>query len=278
MNPGKYVVVGWTWGGFSWWVPAPPSVLTGEEMVGVSVPPCGEAVRLRGSPGGCCPVRQCRPGRRCWVSVSPCGKAGRLGRVLVVGTGPSVSVDRGGDVGKARSLGLDGRTLTKRMFVLGIDPGLTTTGYGAVRRVGGSLEAVAVGVIRTDAAAPDAARLAEIHRDIASVIDDLEPDAMAIERVFLNRNRSTAIGVGRASGVIMLAAADRGVLVDEYTPTTVKASVTGDGMASKIQVKQMVARRLGLATIPSPPDAADALAVALCHLQTARFALGRRPA
>ncbi len=164
------------------------------------------------------------------------------------------------------------------MFVLGIDPGLTTTGYGAVRRTGGSLEAVAVGVIRTDAEAMQATRLAEIYRDLCSLLDELQPDALAIERVFLNRNRSTAIGVGRASGVIMLGAAQRNIPVDEYTPTAVKASVTGDGGASKVQIKQMVARRLDLATLPGPPDAADALAVALCHLQTARYAIGKRPA
>jgi crossover junction endodeoxyribonuclease RuvC len=164
------------------------------------------------------------------------------------------------------------------MFVLGIDPGMTTTGYGAVRRTGGRVEAVAVGVIRTDPASPDATRLAEIYRDICGLLDDLEPGGVAIERVFLNHNRATAIGVGRASGVMMLAAAQRSLAVDEYTPTTVKAAVTGDGTAGKAQVQQMVAKRLGLATLPAPADAADALAVALCHLQTARFALGRRPA
>lgn len=155
---------------------------------------------------------------------------------------------------------------------------MTTTGYGAVRRTGGSHETVAVGVIRTDAGAMEASRLAEIYRDVCSLFDELKPDAMAIERVFLNRNRSTAIGVGRASGVIMLAAAQREVPVDEYTPTAVKATVTGDGAASKAQIKQMVLRRLGLAALPGPADAADALAIALCHLQTARFALGKRPA
>lgn len=154
---------------------------------------------------------------------------------------------------------------------------MTTTGYGAVRRTGGQVEAVAVGVIRTDPASPDATRLAEIYRDVCGLLDDLQPDGVAIERVFLNQNRATAIGVGRASGVMMLAAAQRSMPVDEYTPTSVKAAVTGDGNAAKRQVQQMVARRLGLATVPAPADAADALAVALCHLQTARFAVGSRP-
>ena len=159
-------------------------------------------------------------------------------------------------------------TLTKHMFVLGIDPGLTTTGYGAVRRAGGRSEAVAVGVIRTDKDLPVARRLLELHRDLEGLLVDIKPDVVALEQVFVNRNLSTATNVGRASGVVLLAAAAAGLEVFEYSPSAVKATVTGDGRAEKRQVQDMVARRLGLAVAPSPADAADALAIALCHLQS----------
>lgn len=162
------------------------------------------------------------------------------------------------------------------MFVVGIDPGLTTTGYGAVRRNGGTTEAVSVGVIRTDKNLPVAQRLLELHRDLTSLMADLEPDVVALEQVFVNRNLQTATNVGRASGVVMLAAADAGLDVVEYTPSAVKATVTGDGAADKRQVQDMVARRLGLAVAPSPADAADALAIALCHLQNPMSRMGAR--
>lgn len=153
------------------------------------------------------------------------------------------------------------------MFVLGIDPGLTTTGYGAVRRASSGPVAVSVGVIRTDPALPVAHRLLELHRDLEVLIADLQPDVVALEQVFVNRNRATATNVGRASGVVLLAAAAAGLDVHEYSPSAVKATVTGDGAAGKHQVQEMVARRLGLATAPRPADAADALAIALCHVQ-----------
>lgn len=171
------------------------------------------------------------------------------------------------DASKAVALSPLAPTLTKHMFVLGIDPGLTTTGYGAVRRDGASVEAVSVGVIRTHKDLPVARRLLELHRDLASLIDELEPEVVALEQVFVNRNLATATNVGRASGVVLLAAAAAGLEVFEYSPTAVKATVTGDGAAGKRQVQDMVARRLGLASAPSPADAADALAIALCHLQ-----------
>lgn len=154
------------------------------------------------------------------------------------------------------------------MFVLGIDPGLTTTGYGAVRRMPRGVEAIAVGVIRTDPARPVAQRLLELHRDLEQLIADLHPDVVALEQVFVNRNRATATNVGRASGVVLLAAAAAGLAVHEYSPSAVKATVTGDGAATKRQVQEMVARRLGLATAPRPADAADALAIALCHVHS----------
>jgi crossover junction endodeoxyribonuclease RuvC len=154
------------------------------------------------------------------------------------------------------------------MFVLGIDPGLSVTGYGLVQ---GSHPPTAMraGVIRTDVEATVPRRLAELHAGLVQVIADSNPDAIALETVFTNRNLQTAMSVGRASGVAILAAAQADVPVYEYVPTAVKAAVTGDGSANKGQVQQMVARLLRLAEAPTPADAADALAIALCHLRAA---------
>lgn len=161
------------------------------------------------------------------------------------------------------------------MLVIGIDPGLTTTGFGVVRRGAGSPDVRAAGVIRTDARLPTATRLDVLYQDIGELIDEVRPEVMAIERVFVNRNRLTATQVGQASGVILLAASRAGLEVFDYSPTAVKAIVTGDGRASKVQVQQMVARRLGLRKVPHPADAADALAIALCHMQSMGNRLGR---
>lgn len=165
--------------------------------------------------------------------------------------------------------------MAEQMFVLGVDPGLTTAGFGAVRRRAGSFEATAAGVIRTDPGLPASVRLAGLYADFAALVEEVRPEAVAVERVFINKNRLTATRVGQASGVVMAAAAQAGVEVFEYTPSAVKAVVTGDGSASKVQVQQMVSRRLGLAAAPSPADAADALAVALCHLQSMGTRVGR---
>jgi len=154
------------------------------------------------------------------------------------------------------------------MFVLGIDPGLSVTGYAVVDG-GDPMRAVSAGVIRTDPSAPVAERLAELFADIADVIAEHEPSEAAIEEVFVNLNRQTATGVGRASGVAILAAARAGLKVAEYTPSAVKLAVAGYGDADKAQVQAMVARRLGIAHAPSPADAADACAVAICHIQSA---------
>ncbi len=154
------------------------------------------------------------------------------------------------------------------MFVLGIDPGLTTTGFGVIEHRSGTSRAVTAGVIRTDTDSPVADRLVELFRDIVELIDEHQPDVAAIEQVFVNRNLQTAIGVARASGVALLAAAQAGISVFEYQPTAIKAAVTGDGRAGKKQVQAMVQRRLNLAEIVRPADAADALAVAMCHVQS----------
>ena len=159
-----------------------------------------------------------------------------------------------------------------QVFVLGIDPGLTTTGYAAVTGGPSEPRAVAAGVIRTDPAASLGRRLVELHHDLSAILAEHKPDVVAIQQVFVNLNRVTATSVGRAAGVAILAAAQAGAEVVEYPPTKVKLAVTGDGAADKRQVTAMVgAWRLGLAVPPHPADAADALAVALCHLQAARW-------
>lgn len=167
------------------------------------------------------------------------------------------------------------------MFVLGIDPGLTATGYGLVR-AGNPPQAAHAGVIRTPADMSMAERLLMLHRGLTEIIVEHHPDVVCLESVFTNRNLNTAVSVGRASGVAILAAAQAGLPVAEYVPTAVKAAVTGNGAAGKQAVATMVARLLRLAEPPRPADAADALAVALCHLRTAPLRLatvrqGSRP-
>ena len=154
------------------------------------------------------------------------------------------------------------------MFVLGIDPGLTRTGYGVATRQGGHVRAVAAGVIRTTAGDPIEVRLAALAHELRSVISEHEPTAIALETVFTNRNRQTAISVGRASGVALLVAGEAGIPVTEYTPTAIKLAVTGSGSADKEAMQTMVARRYSLKEAPRPADAADALGIALCHLQS----------
>jgi crossover junction endodeoxyribonuclease RuvC len=155
------------------------------------------------------------------------------------------------------------------MFVLGIDPGLTTAGYGVIESRGASVRAVAAGVIRTSSDDTVAVRLTEIYRDLTDLIKEYEPAEAAIEEVFVNRNLHTATAVGRASGVALLAVAQAGIAVAEYTPSAVKMALCGNGRAPKDQVQRVVAMRLGLDGVLEPPDAADALAVALCHIQHA---------
>ena len=153
------------------------------------------------------------------------------------------------------------------MFVLGLDPGLTTAGYGIISAQGTGFRAVAAGAFRTAPGAPVASRLLELHRDLTDLIAEFRPSAAAIEQVFVNKNRQTATAVGRASGVALLAFAEAGIAVSEYSPSAVKMALCGNGKAPKDQVQRVVAMRLGLPEPPSPVDAADALAVALCHAQ-----------
>jgi crossover junction endodeoxyribonuclease RuvC len=153
--------------------------------------------------------------------------------------------------------------------VLGIDPGLTRCGYGAVRRQGGTLVAVAHGVIGTspDDGLPD--RLASLERGIAALLDELRPSAVAVERLLFQHNVRTAVAVGQASGIVLASTAHRRVPVTHYSPNEVKLAVTGSGTAGKAQVQAMVTRVLRLDEAPTPVDAADALALAICHAWSA---------
>lgn len=153
------------------------------------------------------------------------------------------------------------------MFVLGIDPGLTRCGYSVLEPTGrGRSKAIAIGVIKTAPESALAERLLEVRDEVASLLVEYKPVVVAIERIFFQNNVKTAIPVAQVSGVIIAAAAGSGARVAEYSPSQIKAAVAGDGRADKEQVQTMVQNLLGLAAAPSPADAADAAAVALCHL------------
>ncbi|GHF39372.1 crossover junction endodeoxyribonuclease RuvC [Streptomyces mashuensis] len=153
------------------------------------------------------------------------------------------------------------------MRVLGVDPGLTRCGVGVVEGTAGRpLHMVGVGVVRTPAEAPVAERLVLIERGIEQWLDEHRPEYVAVERVFSQHNVRTVMGTAQASAVAMLCAARRGLPVALHTPSEVKAAVTGSGRAGKDQVGAMVTRLLRLDAPPKPADAADALALAICHI------------
>ena len=159
------------------------------------------------------------------------------------------------------------------MIVLGIDPGVAIVGYGVVHAVKNRFSPLGYGVIRTRAGLPLEQRLLEIHRDLTTLIETFHPDSAAVEELFFNTNQKTVISVGQARGVIMLGFAQKGLPIYEYTPLQVKQAVVGYGRAEKHQVMDMTRRMLGLENIPKPDDAADALAIALCHAQSAGSAM-----
>ncbi len=151
--------------------------------------------------------------------------------------------------------------------VLGIDPGLTRCGYAVIDgRGAGSATAVSMGVIRTPSSDPLPQRLAALRTEFTALIAEFEPDVVAVEQVFFQTNVRTAMSVGQASGLALAEAALAGCEVIQYTPNQVKDAVAGWGAASKEQVQKMVQARLRLTSLPQPADAADAAALALCHL------------
>lgn len=157
------------------------------------------------------------------------------------------------------------------MLVLGIDPGTATTGYGLVRDTETGIAVVTWGTITTAKGLSMPQRLREIHVQLGQLLREHRPDGAAVEKLFFQRNVSTAMTVGQARGVALLTLAEAGVPVGEYTPNEVKQAVAGYGSADKPQMQMMVRTLLNLREIPKPDDAADALAVAICHLHSARW-------
>ena len=156
--------------------------------------------------------------------------------------------------------------------VLGIDPGTASTGYGVVAETAsGDYELLACGVVRTSPGQKMHLRLREIFTDIQNLILEFQPHVVAVEELFFGRNVTTAIAVGQARGAALLAVALANLPLVEYTPAAVKQALTGYGKADKVQMQAMVRHLLDLSEAPPPDDAADGVAIALCHLQTGRF-------
>ncbi|MBO7360568.1 MAG: crossover junction endodeoxyribonuclease RuvC [Clostridia bacterium] len=151
------------------------------------------------------------------------------------------------------------------MIILGIDPGLATVGWGVIRAEGGKLKPVAYGTVRTPADMSTEKRLGSIYRDTGLLIEKYSPDAASVEELFFNTNITTGIRVAEARGVLLLCCSNYGIPVYEYTPLQVKQAVVGYGRAEKNQIISMVTRILSLPEPPKPDDAADALAIAICH-------------
>jgi crossover junction endodeoxyribonuclease RuvC len=152
------------------------------------------------------------------------------------------------------------------MKVLGIDPGLNTTGYGVLDFTNNQPRLVEAGVVRSKASGSLAKRIEEIHVGVADIIDTLKPEVMAIEELYSHYERpTTAILMGHARGVIMLTAAEADIHVVSYPATQIKKTITGNGHAAKWQMQEAVRRELNLPALPEPPDVADALAIAMCH-------------
>ncbi len=158
------------------------------------------------------------------------------------------------------------------MIVLGIDPGLANTGYGVVTRRGGRMAALDGGVIETAAGLPIERRLADVYAGVDALLQEHAPDAVALEELYFGQNVRTAFAVGHARGVVMLAAGRHGLPCTSYTPQKVKSAVCGHGRADKEQVARMVQTLLDLPELPTPDHAADALAVAMCHVNCAPLA------
>ena len=158
------------------------------------------------------------------------------------------------------------------MLVIGIDPGTASTGYGLIREdESGEIVAVKYGVIKTSPSLPMAKRLLDLFNQLNNIITLHRPQSAAVEKLFFQKNVKTAISVGQARGVALLSLAQAGLIVAEYTPLEVKQAVVGYGAAEKPQVQQMVRILLDLDQIPRPDDAADALAVAICHIHSKRI-------
>jgi crossover junction endodeoxyribonuclease RuvC len=171
-------------------------------------------------------------------------------------------------------------TINDGLLVLGVDPGLADTGYGAVRRQNGRLTMVTCGTLKTPANLSEPKRLAILAAQLRALIAELHPQAAAFEELFFSKNVRTAMAVGQARGVALLCAVETGADVHEYTPNQVKLSVTGYGAATKGQMLKMVQSLLGTRELPRSDDAIDALAIAICHHHSGRLRtiISRAPA
>ena len=159
------------------------------------------------------------------------------------------------------------------MTILGIDPGVATVGFGIITETGGQPKPKRHGIITTPAGMRLALRLTQIHNDVAELIATFKPDAIAVEELFFNTNLKTAIAVAHGRAAVILAGEERGIPMFEYTPLQIKKAVVGYGHATKKQVMEMVKRLLSMEQTPQPDDAADALAVAICHARSANSLL-----
>jgi len=165
--------------------------------------------------------------------------------------------------------------------IIGIDPGIAIVGFGIIDRIAGQVKPVQYGSIETPAHTDQGLRLKMIYDSLLGLIDKYKPEQIAVEKLFFNRNVTTAFSVGQARGVIILAGTQRGLTIGEYTPLQVKQAIVGYGKAEKRQVQEMVRMFLNLREAPKPDDVADALAVAICHAHSAtlvdRVKEGMRP-
>ena len=157
------------------------------------------------------------------------------------------------------------------MRILGIDPGTVAMGYGVIESIDDKVNLVDCGALTTPARSPIGERLNFLYKQLIGIVSRYQPDVVAIEQPFVAKNVKSALAIGRAQAVAILAATNKGITTYEYTPTQIKQSVAGYGASPKEQIQEMVRLQLGLAQAPQPNDAADALAVALCHLSEAHL-------
>ena len=156
----------------------------------------------------------------------------------------------------------------RNVRIIGIDPGYAIVGFGIVDYIGGKFTVLDYGAITTDKDTPFPQRLCEIYDDYCHILDTWKPDALSIERLYFTNNQKTGIDVAQARGIIMMAAQQRNIEINEYTPLQVKQAVVGYGQAVKKQVQEMTRKILKLKTVPQPDDTADALAMTICHGQS----------
>ena len=159
------------------------------------------------------------------------------------------------------------RSTSSVMRILGVDPGTVTMGYGVIERAGDDIALVDYGALRSPARSPIGERLSYLYGRLSEIISHYQPDVVAIEQPFMAKNVKSALAVGKAQAVAILAAANKKIAIHEYTPAEIKQRVADYGASSKEQIQEMVRLQLGLAEVPQPNDAADALAVAICHLR-----------